>query len=771
MSARFRFLLFPLFVGSISSFLVRRMGPSRSSLAFLGTKSTRASDPTPPHARVSQPKTVTASSAQKEIAKVKRDIAAMAKSIKMAALEISKLGEAIDKTEEELSNASTSSDRDRLDFRLKRLVRGQEFYMVSLQSKEQAMQAKELSLAKAQSAESAEYLQMHKAIAKAQSPESAEYLQMHKAKRNRSGLAAKENNITEQKNFLVAQDFAVYRQKEAFLIDKSLWIKKVTSMQFVVNRRPRRFGKTLFLSMLKYFFYGAADLFEGLAVYNQTISTGDGYLWSPHNPSTHNFPPFAVVHLDFSLLSNCATADEFAAALTDQLKCIGKSNGCNVDSFVKHDTALRTLLVDLANQPLNLRRKVVFLIDEYDAPLNECADVEVGKEILDVYKHFFKTLKFLSGIVELAYITGITSYGLAGVFSGANNFEDVTNDAAFESMCAITESEFREAIRETRPLDMQMSEALMNTMKFEYNGYSWNLDQPRKERSTFFNPIFVAKYCKTGKIDDYWGLTSSESLMKRFPMLLSINVEEIILEDRKFLQTLWYPSVNTEHDSLRVMLEAGYFTVIDASIAEGTLKLGVPNVQTRKMLQSDYVKSIFPSDFILTLEFQAAQDALRSGNIVEFVKCLDDFRASIPSFHAKNFGNSESSFLILALQAMRMMGAEYASEEPSFQGRRSITLFTSQTLFILEFKAVDAGGNESILRNACQAAITQIGEKRYSDSQFVASRKERILKKVWVGVVADKNKFQRRFAFVGLSDRSVTSSHEAIEMFPINRKV
>ena len=592
---------------------------------------------------------------------------------------------------------------------------------------------------------------------------------MHKTKRRPSDSAPKENNKTEQKNFFVCQDFAVQRQKDSFLIDKSLWIKKVTSIPFVVNRRPRRFGKTLFLSMLKYFFYGAADLFEGMAVYNQTISTGDGYLWSPHNPSTHNFPPFAVVHLDFSLLSKCATANEFAAALTDQLKRIGESNQCNVDSFVKPDTALQTLLVDLANQPLNLRRKVVILIDEYDAPLNECANFEVGKEILDVYTQFFKTLKFLNGIVEFAYITGITSYGLAGIFSGANNFEDVTNDAAFESMCAITESEFRVAICATRPLDMQMSEALMDTMKFEYNGYSWNLDQPRKERSTYFSPIFVAKYCKTGKIDDYWGLTSSESLMTRFPMLLSINVEELIVEDREFLQTPWYPSVNTKRDTLRVMLEAGYFTVIDANIAERTVKLGVPNAQTRKMLQSDYVKSIFPSDFIHTLDFQAAQDALRSGNIVEFVECLDDFRASIPYFHAKNFGNSESSFVILALQAMRMMGVEYASEEPSFQGRSDIILFTSRTLFILEFKAVDAGGNESILRNACQAAITQIGKKRYSDSQFVASREERILKKVWVGVVADKNKFQRRFAYVGLSDRSITSSHEATEMFPINR--
>jgi hypothetical protein len=54
-------------------------------------------------------------------------------------------------------------------------------------------------------------------------------------------------------------------------------------------------------------------------------------------------------------------------------------------------------------------------------------------------------------------------------------------------------------------------------------------------------------------------------------------------------------------------------------------------------------------------------------------------------------------------------------------------------------------------------------------ANLVASREERILKKVWVGVVADKNKFQRRFAYVGLSDRSITSSHEATEMFPINR--
>jgi hypothetical protein len=87
-------------------------------------------------------------------------------------------------------------------------------------------------------------------------------------------------------------------------------------------------------------------------------------------------------------------------------------------------------------------------------------------------------------------ITGITSYGLAGIFSGANNFEDVTNDAAFESMCAITESEFRVAIRATRPLDMQMSEALMDTMKFEYNGYSWNLDRSLAKNAALISVPF-----------------------------------------------------------------------------------------------------------------------------------------------------------------------------------------------------------------------------------------------------------------------------------------
>ena len=83
----------------------------------------------------------------------------------------------------------------------------------------------------------------------------------------------------------------------------------------------------------------------------------------------------------------------------------------------------------MANQRLNEWQKVVILIDEYDSPLNKMLSANIDfAGMLEVYKEFFSTIKCMDHCIEFAYVTGITSYGLAGLFSGANNFVDRTFD-------------------------------------------------------------------------------------------------------------------------------------------------------------------------------------------------------------------------------------------------------------------------------------------------------------------------------------------------------
>jgi len=106
--------------------------------------------------------------------------------------------------------------------------------------------------------------------------------------------------VKDEKFIVPIQDFASYKQTEwSVYVDKTHFIPKLVSQERVVLLRPRRFGKSLNLSMLKYFFYGATDLFRDTALFNTTFVRGK-FCWCPSNPKMHNFPPCPVIHLDFS---------------------------------------------------------------------------------------------------------------------------------------------------------------------------------------------------------------------------------------------------------------------------------------------------------------------------------------------------------------------------------------------------------------------------------------------------------------------------------------
>ena len=412
--------------------------------------------------------------------------------------------------------------------------------------------------------------------------------------------------------FVPGQDFSYVRMTESsYTVDKSAFISKFLEMRRVVFRRPRRYGKTLFLSMLKYFFYGATSLFKGMAIYEQTIDDCGRFVWCPHDSSRHNWPPYPVLHLDFSSLASCTTAEEFSVKLVEQLAVVGKANKCNIDLSKSPREALRDLVIGLSNQPMNKRKEVVVLIDEYDTPLNERASDVVFQGILGEYKKFFTELKALDQYISFAYVTGITSYAMAGIHSGANNFLDLTHYPNFESMCAFTEEEFKAAVSATRPQESPMSADTIAAIKVQYNGYSWDLEQRKKgERRTLFNPFFVAMYCKTGKLDDYWGQTTSVSLVAKFPAIVSIDIDaqSTSVIKRSVLKKPWFPSDNSPQDCVRHLFEAGYFTVVDviddapastasfAATLDADVKLGIPNQQILKLFKSDYLSSS-PSEF------------------------------------------------------------------------------------------------------------------------------------------------------------------------------
>jgi len=646
-----------------------------------------------------------------------------------------------------------------------------------LMDKEKILKDKEESLLGKEQAEEAVQRQAEKAA----------YILAHKKWSGRDGLRASQViSATSMHRFAICQDFAdVRKAKPQYLIDKTAFIKPFLQTKSVIFRRPRRFGKSLFLSTLKYFFYGATNLFEGLAVYNEMILREGQFVWCPSDPSKHNWPPCPVIFLDFSNLRGASSASDFSAKLIEMLAKVGKDNNVDVGAQESCPRKVLSDLVDgLSQQPLNKWGKVVILIDEYDAPLNERANDEISKEITKVYSLFFTKIKSLESSITFAYVTGITSHPLADIHSGANNFLDKSYSAEFESMCAITTDELCKAFKATRPLDPPLSDEKVKAIKEQYNGYSWNLQERGEEEShpSLFNPYFVALFCNEGRADDYWGATTSASLTARFPALIDIDLGEGWSIKRSKLEAPWFPSAVHSHvDCVRNLFEAGYLTVVDVrndaldsptmlpSSTDATVKLGIPNEQVRKLLMSDYISSLFPHGGIEnTPAWQKAKMALLGDDLVQFFKSLDDIFATIPHQIASGF-RFESAWHILAHTALSSMGVEFVAEESSAGGRSDLIIFVKDILYVMDFKVLEAKGSAAGLEREARAAISQIVSKGYFRGRFVTTKQSQVSKVVLVGVVADVTKGSRRFAMLAKCDfkPSNSSMHGPVSILPL----
>ena len=148
------------------------------------------------------------------------------------------------------------------------------------------------------------------------------------------------------------------RKDGVYLVDKTDNISKLIQKKAVIFRRPRRSGKSLTVSMLKYYFSGLTQLFKNTKIYNSTIHFYDGIVWCPMKPVEHYFPPCPVIHLDFSFMGS--TAEEFTHDVIEQIRAISIAekvplSECSMNS---PKNALKALINALVSSPWNKWRQV-----------------------------------------------------------------------------------------------------------------------------------------------------------------------------------------------------------------------------------------------------------------------------------------------------------------------------------------------------------------------------------------------------------------------------
>ena len=283
---------------------------------------------------------------------------------------------------------------------------------------------------------------------------------------------------------LGVQTFSKVRRSGDYYVDKTAYAHRMASEgECYFLSRPRRFGKSLFVSMLKELFAGNEELFKGLAVH-------DRWDWSVRRP---------VVRFDFSG-GNFTAPDGLKGNVNAQLIGIQRRTGISVDYAQMPEAERFALLLEELHHKSG--RRAVVLVDEYDKPiLDAIKNTDLARANRDFLSGFYGCLKFSDEHLRFVFLTGVSKFSKVSLFSGLNNLEDLTMNPAYSSVCGFTETDLdRVFAAELDGLDRAL-------VREWYNGYSW------LGAEKVYNPYDVLMLLRQREFRPHWFETASPTFL------------------------------------------------------------------------------------------------------------------------------------------------------------------------------------------------------------------------------------------------------------------
>lgn len=484
------------------------------------------------------------------------------------------------------------------------------------------------------------------------------------------------------------QDFEKLRTNGYSYVDKSRFVYKLaTEGEYYFLSRPRRFGKSLFLSTLEAYFQGKKELFEGLAIYDLETE------WKK----------YPIFHIDLNT-ANFREKDSLYTVLNDYLTTWESKYGARESEAT---LALRFKGV-IARAAEKEGCGVVILIDEYDKPiLQTLRDPELQAEHRAQLKAFYSVLKTQDRYIKFAFLTGVTKFGKVSVFSDLNNLTDISMDHRYISICGMTEKElltnFKEGINELAEANGDTEEATIAKLKARYDGYHF-------EENTvgIYNPFSVLNTLSRLRYKDYWFETGTPTflvdLLKmhnyRLPDMTKERVSDDVINSVDSLST----------NPIPVIYQSGYLTIKGYDERFKKYLLGFPNREVEEgflnFLLPLYTSAGNNSPFLVD-EF--VQD-VESGNPERFMQRMKAFFADT-SYQV--VGNAELYFQNAMYLVFKIMGFYTQVERPTSDGRIDAIIQTPNYIYVIECK----------LDRTADEAIKQIENNGYAEPFLMDKRK------------------------------------------------
>ena len=481
------------------------------------------------------------------------------------------------------------------------------------------------------------------------------------------------------------QSFESLREDGFVYVDKTALIYDMVQQGKVYFlSRPRRFGKSLLVSVLENYFLGRRELFEGLEM----------------ERLEKEWKRYPVFHVDFNAdrFQTIGTLEQtlegYLAKWEAQYGVTQKAYG-----FGRRFAAV----LEAAHEQTGLR--AVVLVDEYDKPILDVMDSGFSVDFqgqqmsLEEYNRetlraFYSTFKLADPHLKFVLLTGVTKFSQVSVFSGFNQPDDISMNPKYDALCGITDEEidayFSAAVQEMAQSYGIGEQQMRQTLKQRFNGYHFS-----RSLKGVYNPFSLLSTFKSGVMSDYWFSTGTPSYLIRLLRHFNENMDELTsryYEPQEFVDY----KADVERP-LPMIYQSGYLTIKDYDPDMQLFRLDYPNDEVKRgfvtLLANNYLDSAQSANsWVVT-----AVMALKQGRLDDFRRQLTSFFASIPySMRRKeNERERERYFHYTFYLLMRLASTYVTHTEQQSQGRADCVIETDRHVYIFEFK-LDSSASEAL---------------------------------------------------------------------------
>ncbi len=477
------------------------------------------------------------------------------------------------------------------------------------------------------------------------------------------------------------QTFSEIRERNYIYVDKTQYLADFigNGYKYIFLSRPRRFGKSLFASMIHSYYEGRKELFEGLAISKKELD------WTCH-PVLH-FDMSAAKHMDVAML------EEY---LDYMLRPYEKLYGIEEETDKKPNIRLANI-VKAAYE--HTHQKVVLIIDEYDAPLLDVVHEEQNLAALRrIMQNFYSPIKSLDPYFEFVFLTGITKFSQLSIFSELNNLYNISMYDQYSAICGISSDELHtQMLQDVERLAEHLHISVDDTfalLKKKYDGYHFS-----KHSEDVYNPFSLIKAFASGDISNYWFESGTPTYIIKLLQKYNVSLRDVSGRDASVEEFDISPENMTT--ALPLLYQSGYLTIKHYDPMFGVYTLAYPNEE----VEMGMVRS-FATNYLIPAS------GSNSSFVVKFVKALlaDDMEEALTQMRAYLAGLSyrlsnktERDVQTIFYLLFSLVGAYVKVEEQSAHGRADIVITLPDVVYVMELK----------FDGSADAALKQIDDKGY----------------------------------------------------------